>query len=143
MKALPVEKSETRNSLYRRFDIGNTLDRPVIEHALDDVSIVAVHPVGKLVCPFWKTLRRGLGAEGAYGSKIAVQSIAIRHVPVPAVEIDIAVGIDILSQQNLEGIVRKAGVGKVDRDFGIDRNNLRPVCNEKRANQCDRSDGDN
>ncbi len=41
-KAQSIKKAQTFNNLERGFYIGDALNWPIVEHALDDVCVVAV-----------------------------------------------------------------------------------------------------
>ena len=73
VKPLAVEESQARHCFDGRFYVSHALYRPVIKHALDDVSVIAVHPVGEFVRFSGEPVGRGCRAEAADSGKIAVQ----------------------------------------------------------------------
>jgi len=118
--AKSIKKAHALHDFDRRLHVGDTIQWPIAQYALDDIGVVAIHPVRELIISRWESIRRGIRTECRHSGQVGVELSDGHSVSVPALIVHIAVRINVVTQEPLEATVTEGIGGEIIGNRGID-----------------------
>ena len=97
------------------------------QYAPDNIGVVSVQPVREFVVARRESLGSGFGAIGGYGRQVGLEICDGNGIVVPALVIDVAIGVNVGTEESLECCVAESVGRKVICNGRVDRNQSWPV----------------